>query len=47
MRTAKILKKATDFGVREGLGGVPLAEVHPIRTKIGKMPGEGTQEEDE
>lgn len=26
---------------------MPLAEAHPVRTKIGKNQGEGTQEEDE
>lgn len=25
MRKAKILKKAADFGIREGLGAMPLA----------------------
>lgn len=47
MRKAKILKKAADFRVREGLGAVLLAEVHLIRTTIGQILGEGTQEKDE
>lgn len=47
MRKAKILKKVVDFGVREGLGVVPLAEVHLVRTAIAQVPGEGTKEKDD
>lgn len=47
MRRFELLKKATDYGVREGLGVVPLVEVHPVRTTMGKTLGKGTQEEDE
>lgn len=45
MRRFELLKKATDFGVREGLGVMPLIEVLPVRMIIGQMLGEGTQEE--
>lgn len=48
MRRSKLLKKAVDFGVKEGLPRVvPLTEIYPVRTTIGQMPGEGTQKEDE
>lgn len=47
MSKAEILKKAADFGIREGLGAMPLVEVLPVRAAIGQKPGEGIQEEDE
>lgn len=47
MRKFELLKKAIDFGVREGLGVLPLAEVLPVRMEIGQTLREGTQEEEE
>lgn len=47
MRKFELLKKAAHFGVREGLGAMPLAEVLPLRTTIGQTTREGTQEEEE
>lgn len=47
MRKFELLKKAANFGVREGLGVMPLAEVLLIQKTIGQTPREGTREEDE
>ncbi|XP_059076873.1 uncharacterized protein LOC131876104 [Cryptomeria japonica] len=44
MRKVELLKNDTNFGIREGLGVVPLEEVHPARVAIGKVPGEGTKD---
>lgn len=47
MQKVELLKKATDFGIREGLGAMPLVEIHLIKVSIGKMTREGTMEKDE
>lgn len=47
MQKVELLKKATNFGIREGLGAMPLMEIHPIRVAIGKKIGEGAMEKDE
>ncbi|XP_057839583.2 uncharacterized protein LOC131049520 [Cryptomeria japonica] len=44
MKKDKLLNKATNFGIREGLGAIPQAEIQPIRVAIGKMLGEGVME---
>lgn len=47
MRTSKLLKKAEDLGITDGLGIVPLTEVLLPRTAIGQVAREGSHEKEE